>query len=188
MLGCRELPRWTEASRRCVWGVFGLVVLGLAADCRAQAPAAFTAQDEKIADNGPPNVKPPKALSEIKIVSGTVPENMKRTWQSHFPSTAIGDTAGWRCDTLYGRHYLLCHDPLYFEDIPQERYGCEMHPALQPVGATVRFFGALPLVPFKWAADQQDCNAWCHDYNGQLRPGKWECHSRPFWCCYPCGY
>ncbi len=43
----------------------------------------------------------------------------------------------------------LAHQPLYFDDAPLERYGQTVSPALQPILSGARFFGTLPVVPYK---------------------------------------
>jgi hypothetical protein len=46
------------------------------------------------------------------------------------------------------------HHPLYFDDVPLERYGQMRHPLLQPVWSGVHFFGTLPLLPYKMGVDR----------------------------------
>jgi hypothetical protein len=44
----------------------------------------------------------------------------------------------------------FCYQPLYFEDIMLERHGHERYPCLQPFISTAKFFGSVPLAPYKW--------------------------------------
>jgi len=46
------------------------------------------------------------------------------------------------------------HQPLYFDNIPLERYGQSNHPRLQPLISGVRFFGTLPVIPYKIGIDR----------------------------------
>jgi hypothetical protein len=46
----------------------------------------------------------------------------------------------------------LCHKPLYFEDVPLERYG-HTWGYLQPVMSGVHFFGTLPVLPYKMGVE-----------------------------------
>ena len=41
------------------------------------------------------------------------------------------------------------HRPLYFDDVPLERYGQMHHPLIQPWLSGVHFFGNVPLLPYK---------------------------------------
>lgn len=42
------------------------------------------------------------------------------------------------------------HQPLYFEDAMLERHGHERFPVLQPFISGAKFFGTIPLAPYKW--------------------------------------
>lgn len=46
------------------------------------------------------------------------------------------------------------HQPLYFDNIPLERYGQSNHPRLQPLMSGIRFFGTLPVIPYKIGIDR----------------------------------
>jgi len=62
----------------------------------------------------------------------------------------------------------LAHEPLYFDDVPLENYGQTRHPLFQPVISGARFFGTLPVIPYKIGVDR------LHDpvYTlGTYRPG-----------------
>lgn len=62
----------------------------------------------------------------------------------------------------------LAHQPLYFDDVPLERYGQTIKPAIQPVLSGVRFFGVLPIMPYKLILDRPfDCVSTL----GYYRPG-----------------
>ncbi len=43
----------------------------------------------------------------------------------------------------------FCHQPLYFEDAMLERHGHERFPLLQPYISGAKFFGTIPLAPYK---------------------------------------
>lgn len=50
------------------------------------------------------------------------------------------------------------HMPLYFDDVPLERYGQSKHPLLQPVYSGARFLAQVPAIPYKMAIDcPHDC-------------------------------
>ncbi len=48
----------------------------------------------------------------------------------------------WEASGLY-------HLPLYFEDVPLERYGHTLHPLAQPAISAAHFFGTVPMLPYK---------------------------------------
>jgi hypothetical protein len=43
----------------------------------------------------------------------------------------------------------LTYQPLYFDDVPLERYGQRVHPLIQPWLSGARFFGTFPIMPYK---------------------------------------
>ena len=50
------------------------------------------------------------------------------------------------------------HQPLYFDDQPLERYGQTVSRIAQPVLSGVRFFGTLPIIPYKIGHERtHDC-------------------------------
>lgn len=58
--------------------------------------------------------------------------------------------------------------PLYFEDAALERYGQTVSPLLQPAISGVKFFGTIPILPYKMALDRP-CE--CKYLLGYYRPG-----------------
>ena len=60
------------------------------------------------------------------------------------------------------------HRPLYFEDVPLERYGQSVCPHWQPVISGGRFFLTLPILPYKMGADHPH---ECVTTLGYRRPG-----------------
>lgn len=75
--------------------------------------------------------------------------------------------------TFYWRPANFFHQPLYFDDVPLERYGQSVCPHLQPVISGARFFITLPAVPYKMGVDHP-CE--CVTILGKYRPGN----------CNPC--
>lgn len=64
----------------------------------------------------------------------------------------------------------LHHRPLYFQDVSLERYG-QTH-VLQPLVSALKFFGTVPVLPYKMGLDRpRDC-----EYTlGYARPGSCAC-------------
>lgn len=60
------------------------------------------------------------------------------------------------------------HQPLYFDDMPLERYGQTISPHWQPLISGARFFLTVPIVPYKIGVDRPyDCVTTL----GLYRPG-----------------
>lgn len=54
------------------------------------------------------------------------------------------------------------HQPLYFEELNLERHGKSFR-ALQPVVSSAKFFGTLPLLPYKMASQRPGSHVRTHD-------------------------
>jgi hypothetical protein len=85
------------------------------------------------------------------------------------------DIYPWSNPSNYGQYIFICHDPLFFEDIPAERYGEVHSPCLQPVVSFTKFVGAIPLLPYKipmnYFAASHDGAYVAYDHHYNLRPG-----------------
>lgn len=83
--------------------------------------------------------------------------------------SARPDTA--RSNAYREVHWLptnFFHQPLYFDDMPLERYGQTICPRWQPVISGARFFLTVPIVPYKIGVDRPyDCVTTL----GLYRPG-----------------
>lgn len=74
----------------------------------------------------------------------------------------------WVPQTFTWTASSLCHKPLYFENVPLERYGHSAGPFLQPVESTVHFFSSLFFVPYNTALNPPN---ECQYALGYYRPG-----------------
>jgi len=77
-------------------------------------------------------------------------------------------TRQWARTEFNWQASLLAHQPLYWDDVPLERYGQTLHPILQPAISTARFFGTFTVIPYKIGVNRT------HDlvYTlGKYRPG-----------------
>jgi hypothetical protein len=63
---------------------------------------------------------------------------------------------GWMASVETGHTASVQFHPLYFEEINLERYGYHFG-CLQPAVSAVRFYGSLPLLPYK-LADRPPCS------------------------------
>lgn len=166
---------------------------------QAQEPPT-TATVEVVPGGDHPLIAPPKALSELQLHiaiddPGAITDltKLKQPSVTVFPTTPyVANAGGYHADCPYGRYYILCHDPLYTEDIPLERYGCALPCGYQAAWSAGKFFASIPVLPLKWAGNCWNKNGWCRDYMGQLRPGCHECGcgKKPWYCddnCCPQG-
>jgi len=62
----------------------------------------------------------------------------------------------------------LAHQPLYFDDVPLERYGQSVCPVAQPLLSGAHFFGMFPLIPYKMGIDRTHDPVYTLGY---YRPG-----------------
>jgi hypothetical protein len=65
----------------------------------------------------------------------------------------FGQTRGWPQEEYTWTAPGLGHKPIYFEDLPLERYGQARGPLVQPLVSHARFFGVLPTLPYRMALD-----------------------------------
>jgi hypothetical protein len=90
------------------------------------------------------------------------------------------NSQGWLAP-MYSAHTAgVSYQPLYFEEINLERYGYN-YGCLQPVLSAAKFYGTLPLLPYKMA-DQPPCSS---ESNLELSPAATAaapvpCLRRPF--------
>ncbi len=84
------------------------------------------------------------------------------------PSPTAEQSRTSACTSMQWVPSGLVYHPLYFDDVPLERYGQTSCPTLQPVLSGACFFGAVPLLPYKmWIDRPCDC-IWDLGY---YRPG-----------------
>ena len=161
----------------------------------AQPPEPPAEATVEVVPGGHPLVAPPKPLSEVRLHVMVDDQSALQDLaaiptpsRAVFPSSPfVANAHGWHADCPYGRYYILCHDPLYTEDIPLERYGCALPCGAQEVCSVVKYFGTIPLMPIKYVGHCWNRNGWCRDYMGQLRPGCGECGCcKPWWCDTGC--
>jgi hypothetical protein len=118
-----------------------------------------------------PGIQPPDYSEELFVPADEAPltGQIQRNWPVGVFEWAASE---------------LAHQPLYFDDVPLERYGQTHCRVLQPAISAARFFGTFPAIPYKMAID--------HPYDristlGLWRPGSptpcihqklpWECRA-----------
>jgi|GEM_PF-6065247 len=65
----------------------------------------------------------------------------------------FGYTRGWDAEQYLWTAPGLQHKPIYFEDIPLERYGQSKGPLIQPLVSHARFFAVMPTLPYQMSLD-----------------------------------
>lgn len=110
-----------------------------------------------------------------------VQEDLKKSEEtSQVPTDFTGRFAdfGLVDDLPYGKYLYIHHDPLFFEDIPAERYGEVPYPCIQPVISFTKFMGTFAMIPYKVTADYCAANheggVYAYDHHYNLRPGVFE--------------
>jgi len=92
--------------------------------------------------------------AELPSDRGLLPEDCSAAVFDASNSQAEPLTARpWGCTEFHWAPTNLAHQPLYFDDIPLERYGQTCSPILQPVLSGVHFFSVFPLIPYKIGVD-----------------------------------
>lgn len=56
---------------------------------------------------------------------------------------------GWAETNFQWSATMLCHRPLYFEEVNVERYGYTVSPILQPAISFAHFFATIPTIPYQ---------------------------------------
>ncbi len=81
-----------------------------------------------------------------------------------------GDFNGrnWSGTTFTFKASLLCHKPLYFEEVDLERYGHSLNPLIGPVWSGVHFFITIPTLPYQMSLAPIN---ECQYILGYYRPG-----------------
>ena len=110
-----------------------------------------------------------KPISEVRLrlhaEAKQLPADCSRVlFESTRPSNA-------RSNAVRNVHWQptnFLHQPLYFDDVPLERYGQTLSPCWQPVLSGARFYLTLPVIPWKMGYDHPyDCVTTL----GLYRPG-----------------
>ena len=113
--------------------------------------------DPPVGDGSKPN----------ELGDGRVPEDSTDDLEEQ-SKIITGVPRYWALTDLHWEASKLAHDPLYFEDATLERYGHTHRPLVQPFISGAKFFGTLPLLPYKIALDRR---RGCIYTLGYYRPG-----------------
>ena len=157
-----------------IWGICVLSLWGQMT--YAQAPeATLVASESQAATDAMPSQedlarwsRPMEAIqARVPKLEGTLPvDGATNLFRSQGPASATA--RNWSCLGFCWCPSELAHQPLYFDDVPLEHYGQTACPLLQPAFSGARFFGTLPLMPYKLLVDPP-CE--CVSEYGYYRPG-----------------
>jgi hypothetical protein len=132
---------------------FGLLTCSLALCMPTAALAAERAENAAAADP----ILEFQPLSEISVDvrppdAELPPDRATDVFQ---PAAEVPDVrSDWYCREFHWEAPEFWHRPLYFDDVPLERYGQSCHPLAQPVKSGARFFLTLPILPYKAGIDR----------------------------------
>jgi hypothetical protein len=119
----------------------------------------------------------PKGILEVRlhiapVKAGALPEQRSDPATATFPQgTRLVGTNSWQETSCYGNYLFICHDPLYFEDQVTERYGEHWGKWIQPAVSAGKFFGSVPMAPYKFFANSLSEECYGEDKYGQVRNG-----------------
>ncbi len=119
----------------------------------------------------------PRNIREVRLAvapnaAGALPTDKGDPASSCFPQgSELAGTDTWYETTCYGKYLFICHDPLYFEDQVAERYGEHWGKWVQPAVSAGKFFGAVPMAPYRFFANSLSEEAYSQDNYGQTRNG-----------------
>ena len=116
-------------------------------------------------------LRPLRQLSLDRLeIQGRVPADQSgRFFVGQSERPVSGDLARrWEVSNLSWVPSGLVHQPLYFSDVPLERYGQTSWRHLQPAVSGARFFGTLPILPYLIGSDPPGTLV---STLGRLRPG-----------------
>jgi hypothetical protein len=89
---------------------------------------------------------------DATLPAGLLPEDVQRQDAVRAAPTEVRDPrlfGGWGESPFEWSAAMLCHGPLYFEEVNLERYGYQCHPAVQPFVSGAHFFLTVPTLPYQ---------------------------------------
>ena len=119
------------------------------------APTPATSPAEDIAlpvrtDSWPKNIN--EISVDIRQTEIVVPDRSKEFFDEL--ARRVPRHSAWTPLQFSWQATEFWHRPLYFDDVPLERYGQMHHPLIQPWLCGAHFFGNVPLLPYKMGVDR----------------------------------
>jgi len=128
--------------------------------------SSMSAEEPRLARRRGTNVQPSPAADrafkpvdqirvEINLDRAALPED--RATEIFSPATPASPEAfhraEWHTSVYAWAPPEFFYRPLYFDDVPLERYGHSVYPRLQPAVSTVKYFGDVLLLPYRMVID-----------------------------------
>ncbi len=135
--------------------------------CAAARPPLNTGEQP------PPDDRPIDQMQANVRVSGEVPASAAA---QYFPDTAAAGTwsgRGWSQSCYQWEASALYHQPLYFEDVPLERYGHALPPPFQPLLSGAKFFATIPFLSYKMVMEPINEPIYALGYYRPGSPAPW---------------
>ena len=135
---------------------------------RPQAEAGSAARSDREAGGFAEWLRPidQLRLRDIQASGGLPPDESVGLFRAD--TIGLAHDRPWPAGNLQWTAPQLSHQPLYFDDVPLERYGQTACPLLQPALSAGRFFGTLAAMPYKLVVDHP---YGCVSTLGTYRPG-----------------
>lgn len=165
----------SASARLLATGLLALAgYLGQARAAQTESAAAEPPEPRMIVPTPCPDAEQlAKFMTTVSKIEADISTGDKMT-----PSSCASNLFHGRSDSYHARHEALNtfhwvapnlgHQPLYFDDVPLERYGQARHRLVQPFLSGGRFFLSVPTVPYKMAVDRPFS---CVTSLGKYRPG-----------------
>ncbi len=141
----------------------------LRAAVRADSNLAAVATDEQ----PPPGDRPTDQIQATLRVSGEVPASAAQQYFSTQTTAGAWSGRGWSPSSYQWEASALYHQPLYFEDVPLERYGHSLRPPFQPLLSGAKFFATLPFLTYKMVLEPPNEPIYALGYYRPGSPAPW---------------
>lgn len=107
-------------------------------------------------------------ISQDGIGTGVLPEPAEQevVAEQQWLPDGVARGAAFKC--VHWRPSMICHQPLYYQEIMLERHGHDRWGLLQPIASGVRFYSTIGMIPYL-----SILRAPCENYYvlGHYRPG-----------------
>ena len=139
---------------------------------RATRPAQNAAAIGNV-EQPPPENRPIDQLQTNVRVTGEVPPSAALQYFSNTAELGTWSGRGWSQSCYQWEASALCHQPLYFEDVPLERYGHALPPPFQPLLSGAKFFATIPFMSYKMVLEPPNERVYALGYYRPGSPAPW---------------
>jgi hypothetical protein len=126
-----------------------------------------------IVDQPPPDERPIDQMRVDTRVTGEVPPSAAARYFSDTGEPGTWSGRGWSQSCYMWEASALYHNPLYFEDVPLERYGHALPPPFQPLLSGAKFFGTIPFMSYKMVLEPMNEHVYALGYYRSGSPAPW---------------